>query len=95
MDKCTFRPYTGSVEVSIAGFAVNLFSLVEAALRGEPLSFIHKGVHFKVVPEIQADRLSRLMPLQVINPKYSDSNIQANGLQEEMEKTWQEDWSTL
>ena len=84
------------MEVSISRFRRELFSLVEAALSGgEPLSFVHEGIRFKVVPEIQTDRLSRLTPLQVINPKYSDSNIQANGLQEEMEKTWQEDWSTL
>ena len=81
------------MKVSISRFRRELFSLVEAALKGEPLSFIQKGVHFKVVPEIQTDRLSRLTPLQVINPKYSDS--QATELQKEMEKAWQEDWSTL
>jgi hypothetical protein len=81
------------MEVSISQFRRELFSLVEAALKGEPLSFVHKGIHFKVVPEIQADRLSQLTPLQVVNPEYSD--LQATDLQAEMEKAWQEDWSSL
>ena len=81
------------MEVSISQFRRELFSLVEAALKGEPLSFVHKGVHFKVVPETQTDRLSRLTPLQVINPKFSD--LQTDRLREEMEEAWQEDWSAL
>ena len=89
----TFLSYTLVMEVTISQFRRELFSLVEAALQGEPLIFVHKGVHFKVVPEIGTNRLSQLTPLQVVNPKYSDS--QATGLQEEMEKAWQEDWSTL
>jgi hypothetical protein len=83
------------MEVPISQFRRELFALVEAALKGEPLTFVHKGIHFKVIPEIQTDRLSRLTPLQVINPKHSDAGLRTNGLEEEMEKSSQEDWSTL
>lgn len=81
------------MEVSISQFRRELFSLVEAALNGEPLSFVHKGIHFRVIPEVNVNRLSRLTPLQVVHPHCSDT--QANELQQEIEKAWQEDWSTL
>ena len=83
------------MEVPINQFRRKLFALVEVALKGEPLTFVHKGIHFKVIPEVQTDRLSRLTPLQIINPKHTDSDLQKTNLQEEMEKAWQEDWSTL
>ncbi len=50
------------VPVNITKFRQNLFQLVDQALKGEPVEFIHKGVVFKVVPETPISKLSRLTP---------------------------------
>ena len=80
--------------IPLSQFRRNLFALVEAAMKGERVSFIPKGVRFRLVPEIETDRLSRLTPLQVLNPRYQDLD-DPKTLQQEMEAAWEEDWSNL
>jgi hypothetical protein len=86
--------YNMYMTVSITAFRKDIFSLAEAALKGNPVEFVHKGVTFKVIPGQATDKLSNITPLQIINP---DCNIEACGaeLLAEMEKEWEKDWSQL
>ena len=81
------------MEVTISRFRRDLFTLVDAALNGEEVSFTHKGVHFKVTPEIEINRLGRLTPMQVVNPK--TPHLDGKELMREMEGAWEKDWAKL
>ncbi len=85
--------YNIQMEVTISRFRRDLFTLVEAALNGEEITFTHKGIHFKVTPEVETSRLSRLTPMQVINPRKPD--LEARDLIHEMERAWERDWAKL
>lgn len=85
--------YNTYMEVPISRFRRDLFALVEATLNGEEVTFIHKGVHFKVTPEIETNRLGRLTPMQVVNPKKPD--LDGKELRREMERAWEKDWANL
>jgi hypothetical protein len=85
------------MEVSITQFRRDIFALVSQAMEGKDIWVIHKGQRFKVVPEIQpGSRLSRITPLEVINPSTPASGKRSDqSLQEEMVRAWERDWSTL
>jgi hypothetical protein len=85
--------YNVYMEVTISRFRRDLFTLVEAALNGEKITFTHKGIHFKVTPEIETSRLSQLTPIQIVDPKTSD--LDGKDLVHEMEKAWEKDWANL
>ena len=80
--------------VPISQFRKDIFSLAEAALKGEDVEFTHKGVTFKVIPEKVEDKLNKLTPLAVINPDYQLEEA-ASQLRAEMEEEWEKDWSQL
>jgi hypothetical protein len=80
--------------VPITKFRRDIFSLAEAALKGDVVEFIHKGVTFKVTPEAPADKLSNVSRLQVINPDYEMESSKTE-LFAEMQKEWEKDWSEL
>jgi len=81
------------MEVTISKFRRDLFRLVEASLKGEEVTFIHKGIHFKLAPQIETNRFSRLTPMQVVNPKAPDVN--GKHLMAEMKRSWEKDWADL
>jgi antitoxin (DNA-binding transcriptional repressor) of toxin-antitoxin stability system len=86
------------MEVSITQFRRDIFALVNQAMDGKEVWVIHKGRRFKVVPEIRpGSRLSRITPLEVINPSTAAGSRKRNNqsLQEEMVRAWERDWSTL
>ena len=61
------------MEVSITEFRRQIFTLANQALNGEDVWFTHKGRRIKVVPEGQsASRLSRIAPVEIINPESPD-----------------------
>lgn len=82
------------MKVTITQFRQELFSLVNLALDGEPLEFVHKGVVFRVLPEVKASKLSRLTGQKVVAP---DTNLKrvSRELLKQMESEWEEDWSEL
>jgi hypothetical protein len=86
--------YNIYMAVSITRFRKDIFSLAEAALKGNVVEFIHKGVTFKVIPDQPTDKLSNITPLKFINPDY-DLESSATELLAEMEKEWEKDWSEL
>jgi antitoxin (DNA-binding transcriptional repressor) of toxin-antitoxin stability system len=84
--------YHLDVPVNITQFRRKLFQLADQALLGEPVEFIHKGVVFKVIPEMKVSKLSRLTQETVVAP---GANLDMTELLKEMEAEWEKDWSEL
>ena len=86
------------MDVTITEFRRLLFSLANQALDGEEVWFTHKGRRIKIVPEDQPmSRLSRITPIEIINPATPDL-LDAGRKAEmmaEIQKTWESDWETL
>jgi hypothetical protein len=81
------------MEVSITQFRREMFDLVKKAMDGSEVWVVHKGRRFKIAPDMAPlSRLSRLTPLEVINP---EPQSDTSSLLEEMAKAWEKDWSSL
>lgn len=52
--------------VNISKARQTLFTLVDAAERGEKVEFTHKGVKFFIVAEGKPSKLSRLKPMDIL-----------------------------
>jgi antitoxin (DNA-binding transcriptional repressor) of toxin-antitoxin stability system len=86
--------YTSPMEVSITQFRRDMFDLVTQAMAGVDVYVTHKGRRFRIVPdEPPSSRLSRITPLEIINPESSEDDERA--LQEEMRAAWEKDWAEL
>ncbi len=86
------------MEVPITEFRRQIFSLVNQALEGEEVWFTHRGRRIKIVPEDQrGSRLSRITPVEIINPEAHDLLDAARKAERmaEMEKAWESDWKSL
>jgi hypothetical protein len=82
------------METSISRFRRDLFNLVELALSGEPIYVTHKGKRFRIVPDVKpGERLSKLTPLQIINPQFGE--LEDAVMKEEMAQAWENDWADL
>jgi antitoxin (DNA-binding transcriptional repressor) of toxin-antitoxin stability system len=83
-----------STEVSITQFRRDLFALVNRALEGEEVWVAHRGRRFRIAPDRPSgSRLSRLTPLEIIDPEAPDLNTSSP--KDEMEQAWTRDWSDL
>jgi antitoxin (DNA-binding transcriptional repressor) of toxin-antitoxin stability system len=82
------------MRVTITKLRQDLFRLVERALAGEPLEFVHKGVRFRVVPDSKPAKLASLTRQTVVAPQ-SELEKAARELFWEMEAEWDKDWSEL
>ena len=82
------------MDVSITQFRKGIFEFVNQALAGGEVWVTYKGNRLRITPEVKpGSRLSRITPLEVVNP---DLSIMDNSsLQEEMERAWERDWATL
>ena len=78
--------------VTITEFRRSLFQLADRALQGEPVEFTHKGIVFKVIPEIPTSKLSRLTKESVVA---SGATLDTAELLKEMEAEWEKDWSEI
>ncbi len=86
------------MEVSITQFRRELFNLMNHAMAGGEVWVTHKGRRFRIAPEGQAaGRLSRITPMEILNPEAPDLNDPAfkAEMMAEMEKAWESDWSAL
>jgi hypothetical protein len=54
--------------VTISKARQTLFTLVDAAERGEKVEFTHKGTRFFIVAESKSSKLSRLKPMDILPP---------------------------
>jgi len=84
--------YTSFMKVTITELRKNLFTVVDTALHGERVEFIHKGQVIRLVPDQKSSKLSRLTPMQVVNPRTPDLKEAKRTLLAEMEKEWTKDW---
>lgn len=80
--------------VPISQFRKNIFSLTDAALNGNIVEFVHKGVKFRVTPEKTVDKLANVTPLEVVNPDY-DLESALDTLRKEMQIEWEHDWRQI
>ena len=95
--RCTLW-YTCSVEVPITEFRRQIFSLANQALKGEEVWFTHKGRRIKIVPEGQpTSRLSRITPVEIINPEIPnlDDAARKAEMMAEIQNAWERDWEEL
>jgi antitoxin (DNA-binding transcriptional repressor) of toxin-antitoxin stability system len=94
------------MEVPITQFRREIFSLVNQALDGSEVWITHRGRRLKIVPEgLPASRLSRIAPMEILNPEVLDmarsaayAALQAEEEAEpmaEMKKAWESDWFVL
>lgn len=56
------------MSLTISKARQTLFTLVEAAERGEKVEFTHKGRKFFIVAEAKPSKLARLKPLNILPP---------------------------
>ena len=86
------------MEVPITEFRRQIFTLVNHALEGEEVWFTHKGCRIKIVPQEQpVSRLSRITPIEIINPEIpnlADAARKAERMAE-IQKAWESDWESL
>ena len=82
------------MQVTITKLRQDLFRLVDRALAGEPLEFVHKGVRFRVVPESKPAKLAKLTRQSVVAPQ-AELEKAGRDLLREMEAEWDKDWSEL
>ena len=94
------------MEVPITQFRREIFSLVNQALDGSEVWIKHRGQRLRIVPEaMPASRLSRITPMEILNPETLDMTgsewdigVQAERKTEmisEMEKARESDWFVL
>ena len=82
------------MEISITQFRREIFELVNRSINGEHITIVYKGSRLQIAPENPAgSRLSRVTPLQVINPQFGELDEKA--MKAGMEQAWERDWSTL
>ena len=78
--------------VTITDLRKNLFQIADLALQGQPVEFTHKGQVIRLVPDKKHSKLSRLTPMQIVNPRTPDLQEAKQVLLAEMEKAWTKDW---
>ena len=71
-----------------------MWMVVPISLRGAKVGFTFKGVTFMAVPEIPADKLNHITPLEILNPEYS---LESGAVEweKEMNREWEKDWSQI
>jgi antitoxin (DNA-binding transcriptional repressor) of toxin-antitoxin stability system len=82
------------MEVPITQFRQKLFDFVNQALDGKEVWVSHRGRRLRLVPEHGPSKLSRITPMQILNPPDFDLDDPAFKAQmlKEMENEWQKDW---
>ena len=81
------------MEMTATQFRHRLFESLTQAAEGTEVSVTHKGRRFRIVPEKKFDRLSRITPMQFINPDVPES-VETE-MREEMRRKWTADWDEL
>ncbi len=64
--------------LTISKVRQNLFSLAEAAARGEKVEFAYQGTTFRLVAEKKVSKLSRLKPMDILAPGVNSDHLQAD-----------------
>lgn len=86
------------MKVTITEFRKNLFQLVEKAIAGESVEFVHMGTTIRLtVPEDRSSRLDRLTPRTITNPEMTEKQQRAaeRKLRAEMLAEMEKDWESI
>ncbi len=62
--------------LTISKVRQNLFSLAEAAARGEKVEFAYQGTTFRLVAEKNVSKLSRLKPMEIFAPGLNSDDLE-------------------
>ncbi len=62
--------------LTISKVRQNLFSLAEAAARGERVEFSYQGTTFRLVAEKKVSKLSRLKPMDIFAPGFNPDDLE-------------------
>jgi antitoxin (DNA-binding transcriptional repressor) of toxin-antitoxin stability system len=90
--------YAKSVRVTITQFRKDLFKLVERAIGGETVEFVHQGATIRLtIPAARSSKLERLTPRQISNPNMTEEEQRAaeRKLQAEIQAELEKDWSEI
>jgi hypothetical protein len=79
---------------TITQFRKELFQLADQALTGESVTFVYRGVVFKVLPEKKQSKLEKLVGQPVVADGV-DLEQASKELFAGMEAEWLKDWSEL
>ncbi|MDZ4798099.1 MAG: hypothetical protein SGI92_08050 [Bryobacteraceae bacterium] len=86
------------MEVTISQFRKELFTLAEAALRGEAVTITYKGQKLRLKAEREGSIFDRVTPMKMTadpEPGDEDLSLTSARLLAEMEKEWEEDWKDI
>jgi len=85
------------MEVTITQFRQKVFELVDQALEGKEVWVKHKGRRVRIVPEHAPSKLSRITPMDILNPPDFDMNDPTfkEEMQAEMQRAWEKDWEDI
>ena len=84
--------------VTISQFRKEVFTFVENAAKGEVVEFVHKGIRFRLVPDLpRVDKLSRITPFEtniaVGTPEeFADAHRK---MTEEIHENWEKQWDPV
>ena len=60
------------MQITATNFRKDMFQVFERAKQGEEVLVSHKGEQFRLVPEKPVSKLSRLRPIQLLNPESTE-----------------------
>ncbi len=78
------------MQITATNFRKDMFQVFERAKQGEEVLVSHKGEQFRLVPEKPVSKLSRLRPIQLLNPgsTEADEEKMKQDIWDEMEAEW-------
>ena len=85
------------MQVTVTEFRKNLFKLVEQAIAGESVEFVHQGTAIRLVVPKPQSRLDRLTPRVITNSQMTAKQHRAaeRRLKAEMLAELERDWADL
>ena len=78
------------MQITATNFRKDMFQVFERAKQGEHVLVSHKGEQFRLVPEKPVSKLSRLRPIQFLNPESTEADEEKmkKEMWDEIEAEW-------
>ncbi len=81
------------MQITATNLRRDLFQVFDKAKAGEEVLVTHKGSQFRIVPEKPVSKLSRIKPIQVMNPDWTEADDER--ADKEMWAEIEADWDEL
>lgn len=80
------------MQITATNFRKDMFQVFDLAKQGEEVLVSHKGEQFRLVPEKPVDKLSRIRPIQVFNPDWTEADTERaeRDMWDQIEADWNE-----